>query len=380
VKIKVCLDTNALHENWLATGEAFTVLEDAIVKGGCAVVVSEVSVLEHVHHYERDAHQIEAKLKAQMGSYAKIMGGGYKAPQITALPDKQAFEKSFRSRLTTLGIKTLPIPTASHLEIIKRDLSGKKPFAPNGKGYRDTLTWLSVLESLDEATERLILVTQDVNDFANASKDSLHVDLVSEAKGKSPNIKTEWFPTPQKLADEVIKGLLKEIEEKNAEAAKTEKLLKRIQASKFKGFDLDQVVADGLENFEAQEPEGTFYAGSSALEEPLYVTSIESPASIEATGLYKLQNGNYLCEGTVEVRATVEGYLDKFEAFHTSQEGHAFVSDPNWNEHFSEVEVSNLPATATFSFEFEKSSGSIEKFEITKLTSDQDPYGVAEDE
>jgi hypothetical protein len=177
----------------------------------------------------------------------------------------------------------------------------------------------------------------------------------------------------------VIKGLLKEIEEKNAEAAKVEKLLKSIQNSKFKGFILEDVVAEGLENFEAQEPEGVFYAGDSALEEPLYVTSIESPEEIKATGLYKLQNGNYLCEGTADVRATVEGYLEKFEAFQVSQEGHAFVSDANWNEHYSEVEVSGLPAIVSFSFEFVKSSGIIEKFEITKIESNQEPYGQDSD-
>jgi hypothetical protein len=128
-------------------------------------------------------------------------------------------------------------------------------------------------------------------------------------------------------------------------------------------------VTDGLEHFEAQEPEGTFYAGDVPLEEPLYVASIESPEEIEATSLYKLQSGNYLCEGTAEMSATVEGFLDKFEAFNQSEEGHAFVSTPHWNDHYSEVEVTDVPARINFSFEFEKATSEIVNFEITKVES-----------
>ncbi len=64
------------------------------------------------------------------------------------------------------------------------------------------------------------------------------------------------------------------------------------------------------------------------------MTSIELPGEIEAKSLYKLQSGNYLCDGTAEVHATVERFLDKFEAFSQSEEGHFFVSTRNWNELF----------------------------------------------
>jgi len=60
-------------------------------------------------------------------------------------------------------------------------------------------------------------------------------------------------------------------------------------------------------NFDAQEAEGTFYAGDEPLVEPLYVSMVEDPIGVEATALLKLKSGDYLCEGTVEVTATVEG-------------------------------------------------------------------------
>jgi hypothetical protein len=369
--IKICLDTNTLHDNWLAIGEAFTLLGELIAKGGCKAYVSEISVLEHVRHYEKDAPQIESKLRAQLGSYSKMFVEGFKALSLPTIYDTKAFEKHFRERMKSLGIQILCIPNALHADLVDRDLADKKPFAASGKGYRDALTWLSFLGALDGSTTRAVFVTQDANDFANQDKSALHPDLAGEIKTKSPQCESFWFPTPQKLADEVIKARLKEINEQAAEAAKTEKLLKRIQTGKYKRFNLEDVVIDGLEHFEAQEPEGAFYAGDVSLEEPLYVTSIESPEEIEATSLYKLQSGNYLCEGTANVRATVEGFLDKFEAFNQSQEGHAFVSTPHWNDHYSEVEVTDVSAQINFSFEFEKSSSEILKFEITKVASIQ---------
>jgi hypothetical protein len=191
--------------------------------------------------------------------------------------------------------------------------------------------------------------------------------LKSEISSKSLKCEDLWFPTLQKLADELIKPCLKTLTDEAVEAAKTEKILKRIQQGKYKRFTIEKVVIEGLENFESQEPEGTFYAGDAPLEEPLWVTMVESPTEIEATALYKLQSGHYLCEGTAEVAATVEGYLDKFEAFNQSEQGHAYVSTPDRNEHYSEVEVARLPARITFSFEFENAASDILKFEVTKI-------------
>jgi hypothetical protein len=364
--IKICLDTNTLQNNWLATGEAFTLLGELIAKGECAIFLSEISILEHVRHYAKDAPQIEAKMKAGLGSYAKLFLEDMKIPALPPLYDGPTFEKRFRVRLAQLEITTLPIPALPHADLVVRDLVEKKPFTASGKGYRDALIWLSFLATIDNNTTKAILVTSNTNDFGSQDKSDLHPDLKAEIKAKNTLCEALWFPVPQKLVDELIKPLLKALAE---EEAKTKKLLKRIQDGKYKAFKLEKIVAEGLDNFEAQEPEGTFYAGDESLEEPLYVTMVEDPTEIEATALYKLKSGDYLCEGTAEVTATVEGYLDKFEAFNQSELGHAFISNPHHNDHYSEVEVPNVPTRITFSFEFTDGDADIWKFEVTKVES-----------
>jgi hypothetical protein len=365
--MKICLDTNTLQNNWLATGEAFTLLGELIAKGECEAFISEISILEHVRHYEKDAPQIESKMKARLGSYAKLFLEQIKIPVLAPLYDLPTFEKRFRTRLAQLAIKVLPIPAVPHQELVARDLGERKPFAAGGKGYRDTLIWLSFLTVIDNTTTKAILVTNNSNDFGGQDKSALHPELIAEIKAKNPQCDALWFPAPQKLVDELVKPALKALAE---EEAKTQKILKRIQDGKYKAFKLEKVVAEELgNNFDAQEPEGTFYAGDEPLEEPLYVSIVEDPTEIEATALLKLKSGDYLCEGTAEVTATVEGYLDKFEAFNQSELGHAFVMNPDHNEHYAEVEVPNVPARITFSFEFTDGEPDIWKFEVTKVES-----------
>jgi PIN domain len=162
--IKICLDTNTFQDNWIANGEAFTLLGEFIAKGVCETYISEVSILEHVRHYEREAPRIESKLKPELGSYAKVFG--FKPPSLPTPFDAAAFEKYFRKRLSELGIKILAIPPVSHADLVARDLAEKKPFAASGKGYRDALIWLSFLEVLDGTTTRAVLVTNNTSDFA----------------------------------------------------------------------------------------------------------------------------------------------------------------------------------------------------------------------
>ncbi|HEV2487616.1 MAG TPA: PIN domain-containing protein [Terracidiphilus sp.] len=366
--IKICLDTNAFQDNWTASGEAFTFLAEFIKSGLAEVFISEVSILEHVNHYREEAPGIEAKLKSDLASCAKLIPAGTKGFTLPPFYSPPAFEKCFRERLTELGIQTLAIPQVPHAELVTRDLARRRPFVKTGKGYRDALTWLAFLGAVDLSTKQAIYVTNDINDHCNEQKSKLHPELTDEILSKNAKCKVLWFPTPKKLVDEFVKPLLKKTAE---DKEKTEKILKRIQGGTYKGFALEDVVNEGLEDFETQEADGTFYAKDVPLEEPVHVTMVESPNEIEATDLYRLSNGSYVCQGTAEVVATVEGFVDKLDAFELSERGSVYVSTTNWNEQYSEVEVSNVPVRLTFSFQFEDGFSDISKFEVTGVESNQ---------
>lgn len=371
--IKILLDTNTVHENWLAIGEAFTLLGELASRGKCDVFISEISILEHVRHYQKRAPVIEQDLKSKLVNYAELFIGKPPSKSLPTLCDSATFEKLFRERLKELGVTTIPIPMAAHADLVARDLAEKKPFTSAGKGYRDTLIWLGFVGVIDQTATKAIVVTSNQNDFCGEDKARLHPDLRADFDKKYPKVEDRRFAAPQKLADELIKPLLTALAEEDAKAKKeqqkAQRLLKKIQEDNYKHFKLKDVVEEGLENFESQEAEGVFYAGSAALEEPLWVTMVENPTDIEAASVYRLKSGNFLCEGTAEVTATVEGYLDKFEAVIQSEVGNVYISTPHHNEWYSEVEVPNHPARITFSFEFEENSSEIYKFEVTKVES-----------
>jgi hypothetical protein len=371
--IKILLDTNAIHGHWLLEAEAFTLLSELASRQKCEVFLSEVTILEHLRHYEEWAHSTEQNLKSTLFGNAGLFVTKPPEKALPALCDRSEFEKRFRARLKELGFAVISFPSVSHEEIVKRDLNVKKPFDSKGKGYRDTLLWLGFVGVIDKDTTKAVLVSENVKDFCGDDKSKVHKDLRADLDQIHPKVEDQVFLGTRKLTDELVRPILDKLAQADAiekkEQQKAQRILKQIQDDKYKYFQLDDVVSEGMEYFESQEAEGVFYAGDVPLEEPLYATMIEDPANAEATKIYKLKSGNYLCEGTADVYATIEGYLDKGSAISAFEDGDAFISTPHHNEWYSEVEVSNRRARITFSFEFEEKSSEILRFEVTKVES-----------
>jgi hypothetical protein len=69
------------------------------------------------------------------------------------------------------------------------------------------------------------------------------------------------------------------------DAKKAVKPLKRIQEGNNKGFNFEEVVIEGLDDFESQETEGFSYGNDAPLEKPIQVTTVKAPEKIEAVRL-----------------------------------------------------------------------------------------------
>ena len=74
----------------------------------------------------------------------------------------------------------LPIPAGARdgLQLIEGDLAGRRPFSESGRGMRDTVLWLSVLEWLGSSTSNVALITANKKDFCRDSNSpgQLHDD------------------------------------------------------------------------------------------------------------------------------------------------------------------------------------------------------------
>jgi hypothetical protein len=361
--IKIGIDTNAFQGNWLAQGESFTLLADFIAKGYANAFVSEVTVLEHVRHFKQQGPAELAKIKSSISQLAGVIAG-VPSPTNLSLIDTNKFEEMFRNRLKEVGIGILPIPKTPHDAMVQRDLAEKKPFDKKGKGYRDALIWLSFLDVIDSTTKNAIWVTSNAGDFGGSKEMELHPDLIPELLEKNPNCTTSRYSTPKMLVDTVVKPLLKAAAEKEA---KTQEMLHKLQHNELP-FHLSDVVEEGLEKFSPKAQDGNFYAGYVELEPPIWVWLIEAPENISPVAVYQLENGTFVCEGTASATASVDGFLDKFEAVDAASAGHAYITDLHWNDHYSEVEVTDVAVYIAFSFTFLPDPPDIRNFEVTTIT------------
>jgi hypothetical protein len=366
--ISICLDTNAFHNNWLARGEAFRLLADFIAKKEARIYVSEITVQEHSAHYRQQAQGIAQKAKTSLNDFSNLLLKG-KVPILPALQDTATFEPAFRERLEELGIDIVPIPPVNHTTLVARDLEHVKPFDNNGKGYRDALLWLGVLNAINATTTNFFFVTSNANDFCKSDKSTpkeLHLDLAKELQQRAPGCTAAVYASPGELVEHIVKPHLKAIAE---DEAATQELLKRIQSDTYEHFILADVVTNGLDTFSGLEATGSFLVDGTPLEEPIWVTMLEAAQNLEATAVFRLADDRYVCEGTAEASATLEGFLDRFEAFNQAELGNVHITDPDWNDHYAEVEVANAPAIIAFSFEFDPAAGDISSFEIIKIES-----------
>lgn len=69
----------------------------------------------------------------------------------------------------------------SHADIVTRDLKRRRPFQQNGKGYRDTLLWETIVRHYIAANALTLFVTQNVRDFCDTD-DSLHKELLRDVR------------------------------------------------------------------------------------------------------------------------------------------------------------------------------------------------------
>ena len=359
---KILLDTNAFHENWWAEGEAFTLLQDFCARGMAEAVVSEVSVREHVNHYRQKFSELRTSLRRDFDKWRR-MTRNYESASISFEFNPDSFDSQFRRRLRDIPIRILPIPQTNHATLVERDLSGRKPFRDK-TGYRDALIWLSIADDLRDSDEKLIVITNNHRDFADPSENArLHGDLLNDLKTLRWNGIVEVVESPKAFTEQTVKPILQGIQ---ALEEGINKLATDIANGEYQFFVLSEVVEGSLELFEGQEANNLILADM-PLEEPITVTMLEDVQDVEMTTLYPLVSGQFVLEGTATARGTVEGCMYKSDAFLLAEDGRVFVSTAHWNEHYSEVEISEVDLSITFSFKFRAETGDVSDFEITNF-------------
>lgn len=171
----VFLDTTCFHGQFSLDEVVWARVQEH-ARRGVHFATSEVNVRELL----RQADEAAAKAAIEWSKARTVFTGlGAAVPDGDPLFKRGAYELFLRTRLHALQIAVLPVPTHTHTEILGRDLGVQPPFDRSGKGYRDTLIWLSFLEWLRLAPTPVAayFVTENSSDFGRGE---LKAELATE--------------------------------------------------------------------------------------------------------------------------------------------------------------------------------------------------------
>ena len=222
--------------------------------------------------------------------------------------------------LAEADIAVLPIPAVTHEIVVARDLAAKPPFIRSGKGYRDTLLWLSFLDwakSLPAGDTPVYFVTGNTEDFCGP-KGGLKQELQDELP---PGIVVEVLATAEKLA-----GLI-ELPESPEPKAPSEVVMARA---------LEHVDTALLYQTADINP----LTWHTQVEDPTISEVIASAGEAQEIDSYEGGTSVWLVELEAEIGVT--GYVYKSDLGGLDEGLH--VTDGDWNNHYAEVQ-GYVPAT-----------------------------------
>jgi hypothetical protein len=176
VTVRAFLDTSVLYPDLPMLGARSQLILGQCRAGAFDVSIPEVILAEVRNHarerIERDLGRIDAGVTGleRLGLVASP------APSSSALVSD--FDRALRRRLRDYQVDVPGIRQVDHTMLVERSVAARKPFRASDKGYRDTLLWLEVVEAA--RSEDVVLVTNDLRDFANAAGTGLHPDLCDD--------------------------------------------------------------------------------------------------------------------------------------------------------------------------------------------------------
>lgn len=197
--VSVVVDSNALWGDTALRGAEVGRLLAMSRRGLISLYLPQV-VVDELRRHRRDVVDQQVSILAAMPrkAAAALRQLGLSAEQAgvtppivppMALEDLMAlYDAEIVRVLEWNGAKVLDLPDVALDEVYRRDIGTRRPFEASGKGLRDTLIWLNVVDlcAAGTGTDDFYLVTDD-DIFGGAG---LHPDLEQElpARGAHPRL------------------------------------------------------------------------------------------------------------------------------------------------------------------------------------------------
>lgn len=331
MKPVVILDTNALRgangRKPLTRPDTKMILELSR-SGSLRLLIPEVVLLELSRQWAEDVAASAVVLGIELKKINEALAEIGAPPKSLTMPtpgrtDLYDFAHGLflAKRAEVPAVPEVPLST-----LLARELDIRKPFARDGKGFRDALIWETIREfcgGLKDPTTPILFVTNNHSDFCEPKTRELHSDLRQALR---PDQHFEVVTSLHDLrSHSLIRPLREDLEEVQA-FFNRERVEELVDAalSELHGADVDQAVG-------IYQGDG-YYALPiiSALDSPTFDEIMPENNSITSE-LFRSGPGELMISVVVDCEVSLEGYIDKSDYFVSEGDGVNLLED--WNDH-----------------------------------------------
>lgn len=337
MKPLVFVDANALHGLKAFTKPHFKTVLALSKTNHVRLVMPEVVVHELARQGAKEFNGKHSTLRNAVQGFNDVIGdaqtmGVAVAPAVVTsstppLTSREEFFDAMTAFLHSRKAETPTHPDMSVEELLARDLDYRKPFAENGKGFRDALIWATIRDMCNALTipdVATVFVTKNYTDFCSGQGKSLHNHLREELAPEQP------FDVVEDLAALLEHSDIKPL---------TESL--RVLDQTFTRERLEGLVDAALSDLDGQDLEQSIgvYEGDG-------FTSIPINTELSDTAFGEIMPENDTIEHdvfrtgdademtirvTVDADCSIEGFLDKADYFAHGSDSFTYSED--WNRH-----------------------------------------------
>ncbi len=182
--MKIVIDSNIFCQDYRLKGAHFCLFFDGLRSIAGQLIVPEVVVDEVVNRFREDIDSHYCKFIIEERQIAHMLDDS--RFKLRSVLDQEIevnkYRSAFISKIESNGGKILPYPFIDHKEVVKRDLQRRKPFKPDGSGYRDFLIWESIKKLISE--DDVAFITNNKKDFGEGPEidATFHAEILDPSR------------------------------------------------------------------------------------------------------------------------------------------------------------------------------------------------------
>ena len=164
--MKVVLDTTVFENGFNSRSAEVSLLNSFLTRTKSELCIPGVVFEEALNRVRKRTADANSKID----SLHRLTGGEEGFHKVKPDDVLHSYDESLKRLLQDLSARILSYPVVAHEELVKRSLVPTKPFVERGRGYRDALTWHSLLELVRDGAQEVVFISENSEDWWESAK------------------------------------------------------------------------------------------------------------------------------------------------------------------------------------------------------------------